>query len=399
MSVSRHKADSSSALRVHGFSLLVFLAASAAPTPLYRLYQQHWHFATPWLTAIFAVYALALLLALLFGARLSDHLGRRPTIALAIALDLLAMVLFLCADATVWLVWARVVQGLATGLATAAIGAALLDLDRHRGAAINSVGPMLGMATGALGSTAVLQWLPAPLRSIYAVLAVALLLALVLTWRTPETAACRPGALASLRPRLQVPAPIRRAFLAVSPVNIAVWMLGGFYLSLMPSLAVQTLHAATPWLGGGVVAVLTLTAALAIRGALSLSPLKVLVAGATLLLAGDLGLRWAADASRGGGLLAASLLAGAGFGTAFLGAVRSVLSRAEAHERSQLMGVFYIESYLASSLPAMALGWVVQRHGLLPALHLYTDVIAGLLLLALAGIIGGRAHLQLPAAI
>jgi hypothetical protein len=40
-----------------------------APSPLYRLYQQKWHFSATTVTAVFGVYALVLLLALLvFGS-------------------------------------------------------------------------------------------------------------------------------------------------------------------------------------------------------------------------------------------------------------------------------------------------------------------------------------------
>ncbi|MHC1479861.1 MFS transporter [Frateuria aurantia] len=383
---------------IHGFSLMILLAAATAPTPLYHLYQQTWHFATPWLTAVFAIYAVTLLLALLFGARLSDHLGRRPTIALALLLDMLAMGLFAVATSTVWLLWARAMQGFATGLAMAALGAAMLDLDRQRGAVINSVAPMFGMSMGALGSTALSIRLSSPLHGVYFVLIGVLAFALGLTSVTSETSPRRPVTWASLRPSVGVPVAIRRAFWAVTPINIAVWMLGGFYLSLMPSLVMLATHAGTPWLAGGVVAMLTLTGALGIILALRQPALQVLLGGAGLLLAGTCLIRHGADLASAHEMVAGSLLAGLGFGSAFLGAVRNVLPRAEPHQRSQLMGVFYLESYLAFSLPAMLLGFVAQRQGLLPAMHLYTDAIIVLLVGAIAWIVGQRAHLHHPAA-
>ena len=45
------------------FGVLIY--ASTAPSPLYRLYQQKWHFSATTVTAVFGVYALVLLLALL----------------------------------------------------------------------------------------------------------------------------------------------------------------------------------------------------------------------------------------------------------------------------------------------------------------------------------------------
>ena len=45
--------------------LLTITAISAVPSPLYALYQQEWDFADSVLTAVFAVYVLALLVSLL----------------------------------------------------------------------------------------------------------------------------------------------------------------------------------------------------------------------------------------------------------------------------------------------------------------------------------------------
>jgi len=48
--------------------LVLFLAASAAPTPLYRVYQARWGFSATTLTAVFAVYVVFLLMTvLIFG--------------------------------------------------------------------------------------------------------------------------------------------------------------------------------------------------------------------------------------------------------------------------------------------------------------------------------------------
>src|SRR3954471_3046255 len=79
-------------------TLLTFLAASSAPTPLYRVYQARWAFSSGMLTVIFGVYAVFLLLALLTVGSLSDHVGRRPVILGAIALDVVAMLVFSIAD-------------------------------------------------------------------------------------------------------------------------------------------------------------------------------------------------------------------------------------------------------------------------------------------------------------
>src|SRR3984885_15954113 len=110
-----------------------FLAGSSAPTPLYPLYQSMWGFSPVMLTLVFGIYALAVLAALLVAGRLSDHLGRRPVLIVAAAGQALVMLLFATAESVTGLLIARVVQGVATGAAIGAIGAAMIDLDKSRG--------------------------------------------------------------------------------------------------------------------------------------------------------------------------------------------------------------------------------------------------------------------------
>src|SRR3954462_13866580 len=74
---------------------VTFPAASAVPSPLYAVYQQRWGFSASTLTGVFAVYAVALLGSLLVVGALSDHVGRRPVLAAAIAGEALSLVLFL----------------------------------------------------------------------------------------------------------------------------------------------------------------------------------------------------------------------------------------------------------------------------------------------------------------
>lgn len=369
----------------HAFVLMSFLAASAAPTPLYRVYQQEWGFSATLLTVVFGAYALALLTALLTAGRLSDHIGRRPVIALALLLQSVAMCGFLLASGPGWLVGARLLQGAATGLATASVGAALLDLHRERGALINGISPMIGMAAGALGSTALLVHAPDPLHTVYALLLALFLLALALLWRVPETATRRDGAWASLRPRITVPPQARKALLGVTPANVAVWMLGGFYLSLMPSLIVSATQARSPWLGGFAVTALTLSGAVAIAlvALRRVGTFRTLLSGEIALASGLLLILIAANAGYPALLLAGSIVAGLGFGATFLGAVRTVLPLAEPHERAGLMGAFYVESYLANSVPTMIAGYMAQRAGLLAAADAYGAIILALAVAAI----------------
>ena len=103
-------------------TVTTLLAASSAPSPLYAVYQAEFGFSSATLTAIFAVYVLALLMSLLTVGRLSDFVGRRPVLAVALVVQAAAMAVFLAADGVTALFVARVVQGMATGAAIGVLG-------------------------------------------------------------------------------------------------------------------------------------------------------------------------------------------------------------------------------------------------------------------------------------
>ncbi|WP_413729943.1 MFS transporter [Sodalis sp. RH22] len=373
-----------SSLIVHTVTLTAYLAASTAPTPLYRLYQAQWHFSSVMLTLIFGIYALALLSALLVAGSISDYIGRRPIISIALALELAAMGLFLTAGGPSWLITARALQGVATGLATAALGAALIDLDRERGALTNGLSTMGGMAIGALGTTALVQLAPAPLHLVFILLLLFFFVQLLQTWRTPETSESRPGVLGSLRPSVAIPKRARATLLAITPINVAVWALGGFYLSLMPSLIAMTTKSTSVWLGGLNVATLTLCGGLAIFLVRRSNAFWALVIGAVMLMIGMSIILAGANLGLTVVLLTGSAIAGVGFGSGFLGAIRSIVPLAEPTERAGLMAAFYVESYLANSIPAILAGYMAQHLDLLSVANLYGS---SLILLSFIGFV------------
>src|SRR5262245_37324002 len=101
--------------------VVTLLASSSAPTPLYAVYQHDWGFSAITTTVIFGVYAIAVLAALLIVGSLSDHIGRRPVLLVALIVQAATMWLFATADAVPHLIAARVIQGLVTGAALAAV--------------------------------------------------------------------------------------------------------------------------------------------------------------------------------------------------------------------------------------------------------------------------------------
>jgi MFS family permease len=363
---------------------VTFLAASTAPSPLYALWREAWGFSALTLTLVFASYAFALLAALLVFGALSDHVGRRPVLVAALAVEIASTALFRQAASVEWLFAARVLQGLATGVATAALSAALLDLNRERGALLASVSPLAGMALGALGAGALAEFAPAPTRLVFEVLLAVLVLQTLLALRLPETSTPLPGAWDSLKPRLALPRRARATFAALLPINTALWALGGFYSSLGPSLARIVTGRHSPTLGGAAVTALVLSGAVAVLVARRREPRRALRTGAWGLLLG-VGVTLAGvQAHATAVFFAGTAIAGLGFGAGFNGAVRSLVPLAEAHERAGTMATFYVASYLAFAVPAIAAGLAAGRFGLQAASLGYGALLVALGVFSLA---------------
>jgi MFS family permease len=124
---SRLRLPAAVAFPVLALVLFAFFFAASAPSPMFVVLQRAWNFSPSMLTVAYAVYAMALLLSLLIAGSLSDHIGRRPVLLAALLLQTAAMVMFLLARGIGGLIAARIVQGVATGIASGAMSAAVVE--------------------------------------------------------------------------------------------------------------------------------------------------------------------------------------------------------------------------------------------------------------------------------
>ena len=356
---------------------MTFAASGAAPTPLYHQYQESFGLTPFAITIIFAAYVLSLLAALLTVGSLSDYIGRRPAILSALMLNVVSMGMFMTAGSAAALIAARALQGFATGLATATLGAAILDNDRGRGPVLNSITAFGGLTAGSLGAAILVTYAPDPRQLVYIVLLLLSAVEAFILWSMPETAQLRSGALASLRPHISVPAQARHVLVRLTPLTIASWALGGFYFSLMPALVRVATGVSLPVIGGLVVSALTLSGAISVLSLRTAAPGRMLSGGIPALALGVAITLAGVRAQLVWLMLFGTVVAGIGFGAAFAGTMRSVLPLAKSDERAGLLAAFYVEGYLSFSLPAVLAGLAVPMVGLTVAAYVYgTAVIA-----------------------
>ncbi|WP_067196418.1 MFS transporter [Microbacterium sp. XT11] len=347
---------------------ITMMVGASAPSPFYPVLAHDIGFGPVVISAVFAVYAVALLLTLLTAGSLSDHIGRRPVAFVGFLLLAGSMVLFWHADSVVVLVLARALQGIASGLLISALSAAVLDLapaGRERVAALwNALTPGIGLALGALVSAVVLDTTGEPLLDVFAPLTVAYVALAVLFLLAPETAPRRPGALASLSFRLSLPTGIRRDFLHASPAVIAGWATGGLFLSLGANIVRGELGGQAHVWQGLPVTVLAGVGAITALLIRRRSARTSVLFGTAALGVGTLLSLIALGVQSLPFYLVAAAVTGMGFGTAFSGVVASLAPRIPPTERADAFAVIYLLAYLAFGVPSVIAGALVSVVGL-----------------------------------
>jgi hypothetical protein len=374
-------------------SLVVsLLAASAAPTPLYAIYQRMWGFTPITITIVFGVYAVAVLVTLLTLGRLSDSIGRRPVLLAALGVQILSMVVYATAGGVGELMGARIIQGLATGAALGAIGAGMLDVDRERGALANALAPGLGSGSGALISALFVQFLPAPTHLIYYALIGVFAAQAIGVALLRETVTPVPVTRAVFVPEVRLPRAVRGPVLAAAPVLFAAWALAGLYAALGPSIVQALTGSGSVVLGASSVTVLTVTAVSSVYLLRNVPARSVLVWGIAGLVGGVAITLIALGAGSVALFFVGTAVSGVGFGAGFQGGIRSVVPLAAPHERAGVLSLLFVISYLGMGIPAVAAGFgATDGLGLLGAARVYGIALIVLAGLALAGLRRTRA--------
>jgi MFS family permease len=360
------------------------LFASGTPSPLYGIYRQLWDFSPAVLTLVYATYAFGVLAALILAGRISDEVGRRPVLLVALGTLTVTTVLFMVADSVVWLFFARGLQGLATGAALGAASAALLDLHPRRDPSgvglTNGVVSAGGMGLGVLVSAAFVQLLPAPRVLPYVALFVLFVIAFAGVLAMPEPVEDRS------RPRLtpqrpSVPAAIRRPFFLAALGVMSSWSIGGLFLSLGPQLSGSLFHTTNHLVSGVPVFALAGSAAIGQLVFGRTAPWLGAAAGSVALAVGLVIIVLAAALDSSVLLLVGGVVGGTGFGVAFLGALRVLSVAIPPEHRGAVMSAFYVVAYLSLSLPAVVAGFLITPLGLESTFEIFGSIVAGVALL------------------
>jgi MFS family permease len=366
-------------------ALVAFFIAAGAPTPILPLYEREWGFPPSMLTFAFGVYAVALIASLLVLGSLSDHVGRRPLLIGALALELVSMVVFLIAPSITWLIVARVLQGVATGVASGAIGAVVVELAsdarKKLAVAMTSLATTAGLGVGALLAGVIALASPdAAAATVWLVLIVLMAVGTLLAIVTPETSTRRPGALAALRPHISVPPRARRLFAVSVPVIVAIFLTNALFLGLVPTILGSVFGVTDPIVVGALNFVVFAVAAPASIATSALHPHQLRLYGglalvvAAILLLGSFVLAWLPL------LWAAAVIGGAGAGASLSGITRGLIPQVEPHQRAGLFSAIFLVGYVTLGVAIIGTGYIAAAVGIASTASGYA-IITGLVAL------------------
>lgn len=343
-------------------SFALVFASAGAPIPMYHLYREDNGLTDGDFAFASAGYFVAAVTSLLLLGRLSNHLGRRPVAIAALASAGIGAGILAFIDQPSLLIVARVLQGLAAGIAPSAIGAFAIDTAPERPrwlpALVTGSTPMLGIPLGAISAGLVVDLLPHP-RAIVSITLVALtLLMIVLVLLCGETMPRSRGAVASLAPRLHVPAGRGRVLLATGTAAIATWSLGAFFQAFAPTVASEYLGTDDALIAACVFSAMMILNPVGGPLAGKLSPRAGVRLGMGIYMVALTGIILTLDAGAIVPFMAATLVVGIAQGIASTSAMRALVTGLEQHERAGLLASVYLMSYSGAALPGLISGRV-----------------------------------------
>ncbi|WP_199237110.1 MFS transporter [Kribbella antiqua] len=353
-------------------AFLTTMAFSTVPTPLYAIYQHRDGFPTYVITVIFASYAVGVMASLYLAGHVSDWLGRRRIALLAVLAEALSAAIFLFWQDVPGLLVARFICGVGVGVLTATATAHLSELrqvarpeeDPSRSALISSMVNLGGLAVGPLVGGVLAQYVSSPLERPYEVFLVLLLLSALGVALVPETVERLEERPAYRPQRVALPSAAKPLFFASAMGAFAAFAILGLFTSLAPTFLSGTLHQTSRLLAG----VVTFAVFIASAGS---QVVFVRLARQLQLRIGLVAMSVGLIAVATGGLLpslwlfvAGGIIAGAGVGLVFRGAVATAASLADPTSRGEVLAALFLIAYAGLAIPVLAIGLGIA---LLPA--------------------------------
>ncbi|MER7816051.1 MFS transporter [Streptomyces sp. NPDC096153] len=344
------------------------MAGTTLPTPLYGLYQEQIGFSELMVTVVFAVYAIAVITALLVAGNYSDVVGRRPVLLAAMGFSAASACCFLLETGLPLLFAGRLLSGCAAGLLSGAATAAVIELaapgKKARAAFAATAANMGGLGCGPLLSGLLAEYAPWPLHLVFWVHLGLIAVACVLTWLLPETVE-KPRRWPRLSPQgISVPPGVKGVFVPASVAAFAGFALLGLFTAVAPSFVARTLDVHNLAVSGAVVFSVFLASTIGQSLTPKVGAVRALPVGCGVLVVGLLLVASSLLAESLPLLVLGALVGGTGQGLAFRAALTLVSGAAPPDHRGGTISAFFVVAYAGISLPVVGVGALAMGLGL-----------------------------------
>lgn len=343
------------------------LWTSAAPAMSYPLYARQFFLSASTIAAIFAIYPVAVVLALLLLGDLSGQVGKKNAMLLGVSSSIMGVALFALANGPIFLFLGRAFMGVGVGVSASPAAAALVDFAppgrRHLASATNTAAQAFGLAASTLVGGTLIQFAPLPLRLNYVVLLGFLIVVFFRVSRLPpdmlkvNRTAWRPRALG-------IPRSVRSVFIASAPACVSAFMLGSVVLSAGAQIAHDLVNSSNVLINGLLISLFAgiwAVVSLAFRRV----PFRL-----TVLLGGTCGIASMIILIESGTthslplFLLSTAIGGAGYGLLFLSGIGNLYDGSNDSNRAPVLSSLYLFCYLVQALTAVVLGMLISSVGL-----------------------------------
>ena len=330
-------------------------------SPLLSLYRTDQGLSQSDVTAMFSVYIVGLLPALLVAGRWSDRNGRRVLMRPVLILSLVSTVVMLLGPQDpLWLFLGRFLAGVASGAAFGAGSAWVrelsVDAPPGTGARRAAIALSGGFGLGGLVAGLIGEWAPAPMLSPYVPHLVLGAVALVAAWNAADPYV--PPEQSEPAPLIPASAGTRRFLLGVAPWAWLVFGCASMSFAVLADLLGG--DAGLPTAYAGVMVGVTLGSGVLIQPVIrrlaqtappSRPPIAGLLAATVGMAAGAILVASTELPGRAFWLLPIAVLLGIGYGTLLVAGLVEVEMQAGPRDHAGLVAVFYVIAYIGMGTP------------------------------------------------
>ncbi|MDO0929659.1 MFS transporter [Streptomyces sp. TG1A-8] len=370
------------------FLYTVVMAGGNLTIPLYSLWASQFGFGPVTTTLVFIAYVVGVAGTLLVAGSLSDAIGRRPVLALALALAALSTLGFALAEGLPVLLASRVLSGMATGLVTAAATSSIAEVvpGRKTASVLATAANVGGLSLGVIAAGLLAQFAPAPTRTVFWCY-LAVCAAAGIAWSAVSETA---GSGTRWQPRIRRPAfpsgaGRARSFLASGVLAAAASGVNGFFSSLAPAFLRDDLGIANlAVIGAGIG---TLFAGALLSQVVAPPALLRRDTGTALLVIGVTVIEAALWIRSAPVFAVGTVLAGAAVGILFRHGLGVTDALCDPGNRAELSATYFLFIYSGLTVPVLLLGLVDQAAGT----RISSTILAALVIcIALAGLALGQ---------